>query len=257
MENENVKIFNVRGEYRMSEDDSFKTAKNFALESAEKNLDAEVKHFLHEKFPNLDDNDIFEISEKFLKKAEPRFIRENLPNNEMICYAELDAKINLIDLNKFMENFAVFKLEKKVEDLQNEVDRLSVKFQLLEENLLYIINYTDEIKIDSYNADAYYNRGCRFYEIENYEQAAEDLEKAIDLKPSNAGAYLDLGNIYYELGRYDEAIPVFEKYAQLTDVSCSEILEKCYEALKRKKEFDKFLEEYYPITWKIKIKKVL
>ena len=35
---ENVKIFEVRGEYRMSEEDNFKTARKFALESAEKNL---------------------------------------------------------------------------------------------------------------------------------------------------------------------------------------------------------------------------
>ena len=42
MDKENVKIFEVRGEFKMSEDDSFKTAKNIALESAEKNLDAKV-----------------------------------------------------------------------------------------------------------------------------------------------------------------------------------------------------------------------
>ena len=106
-------------------------------------------NFLREKFQNLDDSDVVEISAKFLKKNEPRFIRENLSGDEMICYAELEAEFNLTDLNKFMENFAVFKLEKKV-------DKLSVKFQLFTENLLNIINYTEEIKIDSYNADAYY-----------------------------------------------------------------------------------------------------
>ena len=75
MKNENSKIFYVRGEYRMTEDDNFKTAKNFALELAEKNLYAEVKKFLQENFNNLDDDDILDISAKFLKKNEPRFAR--------------------------------------------------------------------------------------------------------------------------------------------------------------------------------------
>ena len=121
---ENVKIFSVRGEYKMSEDDSFKTAKNIALESAEENLYTEVENYLRENFLNLDDIDIVDIEVKFLKKNEPRFIRENLHGDEMICYAELDAEINLTALNKFMENFAVFKLEKKVSALEKRVAEL-------------------------------------------------------------------------------------------------------------------------------------
>ena len=124
MVKENVKIFKVRGEYKMSEDDSFKTAKNIALESAEDNLYTEVENFLRENFPNLDDIDIVDIEVKFLKKNEPHFIRENLSGDEMICYAELDAEINLTNLNKFMENFAVFKLEKKVSALEKRVAEL-------------------------------------------------------------------------------------------------------------------------------------
>ena len=127
MVKENVKIFKVRGEYKMSEDDSFKTAKNIALESAEENLYTEVENYLRENFQNLDDIDIVDIEVKFLKKNEPRFIRENLHGDEMICYAELDAEINLIDLNKFMENFAVFKLEKKVIELENKNSKLEKK----------------------------------------------------------------------------------------------------------------------------------
>ena len=121
----------------MSEDDNFKTAKNFALESAEKNLDAEVKNFLRENFNNLDDDDVLDISAKFLKKNEPRFTRESLPNDEMICYADTEAQINLIDLDNFKKNFAVFKLEKKVEALQN--------------NLILLQNYLPEIVVRTEN----------------------------------------------------------------------------------------------------------
>ena len=66
MDGEDVKIFEVRGEYKMSEDDSFKTAKSIALESAEKSLDIEVANYLRENFPNLNDNNVSEISTKFL-----------------------------------------------------------------------------------------------------------------------------------------------------------------------------------------------
>ena len=108
----------------MSEDDSFKTAKNIALESAEENLDTEVENYLRENFQNLDDIDIVDIEVKFLQKNEPHFIRENLSGDEMICYAELNAEINLTNLNKFMENFAVFKLEKKISALEKRVAEL-------------------------------------------------------------------------------------------------------------------------------------
>ena len=132
MDGENVKIFNVRGEYRMSEDNSFKTAKNIALESAEGILDDEVTNYLRKNFPNLDDIDIVDIEVKFLQKSEPHFIRENLSSDEMICYAELNAEFNLTVLNKFMENFAVFKLEKKVLELENKNYKLENKVSELE-----------------------------------------------------------------------------------------------------------------------------
>ena len=135
---ENLKIFEVRGEYKMSEDDSFKSAKNIALELAEKNLDTEVTNFLLENFPNLNDNNVSEVSTKFLHKNEPRFIRENLHGDEMICYAELEAEFNLTILNKFMENFAVFKLEKKVSALEKKNSELEKRISELE-NILNLI----------------------------------------------------------------------------------------------------------------------
>ena len=156
MDEKNVKIFNVRGEYKMSEDDSFKTAKNIALELAEKNLDTEVKNFLRENFPNLNDNNVSEVSTKFLHKNEPRFIRENLSGYELICYAELDAEINLTDLNKFMENFAVFELEKKVLELEKRISEL--------ENILKPpIKNNSNVNISSKSAQELYQLGNNYY----------------------------------------------------------------------------------------------
>ena len=177
---ENVKIFKVRGEYRMSEDDSFKNAKNIALELAEINLNTEIKHFLRKNFNNLDENNISEISEKFLKKNELRFIRENLPNNEMICYAELDAEINLIDLSKFIENFAVFKLEKKVSELEKRISELENIFKN--------------------SAMEYYNHGIDSYHSRDYDQAISDFTQAINLNPNYVNAYTERGYVYRIIG---------------------------------------------------------
>ena len=149
MDVENIKIFKVHGEYKMSEDDSFKTAKNIALDLAEENLDTEVESFLRENFPNLDDIDIVDIEVKFLQKSEPRFIRENLHGDEMICYAELDAEINLTALNKFMENFAVFKLEKKVLELENKNSTLENKVSELEDKVSELTKILEKLEGNS------------------------------------------------------------------------------------------------------------
>ena len=208
MESKAVKIFRVRGEYRMSEDDNFKTAKNFALESAEKNLDAEVKNFLRENFNNLDDDDVLDISAKFLKKNEPRFTRESLPNDEMICYADTEAQINLIDLDNFKKNFAVFKLEKKVEALQNNLI-------LLQNYLPEIVVRTEKISLNPRDDLEYYKRGKIYFNLGNYEQAIWDYNQAIKLNPHVINYYYSRGVCYKKFGKNAEAEKDFAKAKEL------------------------------------------
>ena len=132
MADKNVKIFNSRGKYKISEDETFNFAKSIALESALKSIDDNVKNFLRDSFKNIDDDDIAKIYEKFLTKNEPRFIREYLSDGNMICCAEIQAEINLTDLNIFVLNLAIFKLEKKVDEQQKIIDR--------HQNIFVIIN---------------------------------------------------------------------------------------------------------------------
>lgn len=202
----------------MSEEDNFKTAKNISLDSAVKILDGEVKNFLRDNFKNLDDDDISEIIERFLNVDEPRFVRENLPDNEMICYAYIDAEINLDDLNNFMKNFDVFKLEKKVEDMQKIIDGLNNKFELYQEFLPEIIERTLAIKNNTNNAIAYFYRGLAYYNLKNYDQAIKDYSKAIELDSDYAWAYSNRGLVYYDLQNYEQAISDYDKALELNPI---------------------------------------
>ena len=208
MENKNAKVFYVRGEYRMTEDDNFKAAKNFALELAEKNLYAEVAKFLRENFQNLDDDDILDISAKFLKKNEPRFARESLPNDEMICYAELEAKINLDDLDNLKKNFVIFKLEKKVDALQNNLI-------LLQNYLPELISCTEKISAKPRDDWEYSKRGKIYFNLGNYEQAIWDYNQAIKLNPHVVNHYYSRGVCYKKLGKNEEAEKDFAKAKEL------------------------------------------
>ena len=212
---ENVKIFEVRGEYRMSEEDNFKTARKFALESAEKNLDAEVKSFLREKFPNLDENDISDISEKFLRKNEPNFIRENLPNDEMIYYAEIKAEINLTALDNFMENFEVFELKKKVSKLEKKNLELEKKVSELEKIVKELKNNLKTSKdnsrndvSESKNYPQYkekYEQAMKYYYSGDFSQAINLFCEVIQLNPRNKEACRYCGYAYRKIGRHDRA----------------------------------------------------
>jgi len=212
---ENVKIFNAKGEYTMSEDETFKTAKTIALDSALKNLDDDVKNFLHDSFKNLDDDDIAKIAEKFLTKNKPRFVRENLTNGDMICYAEIQTEINLIDLNNFVENFDVFKLEKKVDKMQKTIDELSNKFELFQKFLSQVIEAEINVKNNPKSSYAYCKRGLAYYNLQNYTQAIEDYTQAINLKPNYKVAYKLRGDAYKALGENEKAEADFAKAREL------------------------------------------
>ena len=210
-EDENVKRFKVRGEYKMSEDDNLKTAKSRALDSAEAALYDEVTNFLREKFNSLDDNDINDISAKFLKKNEPNFTRENLSDDEMIVYAELDAEINLTAFDNFEKNFEVLKLEKKVEKLQAafdnfgknsevlelekkveklqaDLDDLKDKYQRFMFNLNDIIDCTVGINLNN-NTLACKKRGDIFSGLKEYWLAIYDYKRVLGVQPSDSDTY--------------------------------------------------------------------
>jgi tetratricopeptide (TPR) repeat protein len=74
-------------------------------------------------------------------------------------------------------------------------------------------NYTDAIEefnrainLALNDAEAYYNRGLVHSKLDEQQQALEDYSRAIDLNPNYAEAYLNRGNIRYRLGDFEGAI---------------------------------------------------
>lgn len=60
-------------------------------------------------------------------------------------------------------------------------------------------------------AEEYFNLGNAFYELEDYERAAEYYEEALSLEPELAPASFNLARAYIESGDYDEAIRILEE----------------------------------------------
>lgn len=63
--------------------------------------------------------------------------------------------------------------------------------------------FTQAIKYDKNNHEAYYYRGCTKFNRGLYDAAILDFEKAIEVKPDYADAYFALGRIYFIKNDHD------------------------------------------------------
>jgi len=73
-----------------------------------------------------------------------------------------------------------------------------------------ITKLTRAIKRDPQNADAYFDRGCLYYQKQNYTAALADFTRVIELAPSDRSAYLNRGITYCNLHNYAAALADFE-----------------------------------------------
>lgn len=60
-------------------------------------------------------------------------------------------------------------------------------------------------------AEEYFNLGNAFYELEDYERAADYYQQALDLEPELAPASFNLARAYIESGDYAEAVAILEE----------------------------------------------
>jgi tetratricopeptide (TPR) repeat protein len=77
-----------------------------------------------------------------------------------------------------------------------------------------ITDFTEAIRLDTENKEAYINRGLAYYLKNDYDQAIEDYTKTIQLDPENMKAYSRRGLAYYFYNEYDKAIADFTKVIQ-------------------------------------------
>jgi len=64
-------------------------------------------------------------------------------------------------------------------------------------------HFDKAIRYDKNNPEAYYGRGCCKANMQRYQEAIVDFQKAIELKPDYANAYFNLGMMYFYINDYD------------------------------------------------------
>lgn len=66
--------------------------------------------------------------------------------------------------------------------------------------------YTEELKANTDNATALYNRGRAYEELGKGAMAAKDFEKIVKLDPQNINAYLSLAKLSYNQHEYSKVL---------------------------------------------------
>jgi len=78
-----------------------------------------------------------------------------------------------------------------------------------------IVYYSQSIKIDPNNADAYFIRGYAYYNKVDYDLAIADYTQALRINPNNSVTYNNRGAAYNNKGEYDLAIVDLDQSIQL------------------------------------------
>ncbi len=96
---------------------------------------------------------------------------------------------------------------------EEHLDRADT-YEKFGENKKALESCNKAIKVNPYNARAYYNRGFEYFSGE-HEKAIEDYSKAIELDPEHAEAYYHRGSCYSDLDEYEAAIEDYSKAIKL------------------------------------------
>ena len=125
---------------------------------------------------------------------------------------EPDLKLREQLLDNY-NNKSFDKLLKKISELKNKYPRSLFLLNLLgninNELGKYneaIINFENIIKLNKNFADAYYNLGVIFKNINQIKKSMDNFEKCIRINPKKFEAYNNLGNIYRDKQKTDLAI---------------------------------------------------
>jgi tetratricopeptide (TPR) repeat protein len=78
-----------------------------------------------------------------------------------------------------------------------------------------IEEYDKAIRLKPNNAGTYYDRGMAYHHLGQYQSAIEDYSKAIELDPKNAEVYNTRGYAFHSLGQYQRAIDNYDESIRL------------------------------------------
>jgi len=69
-----------------------------------------------------------------------------------------------------------------------------------------IVDFSEVIRLDPQNDDAYYFRALAYTKMQNYQKALLDIQQAIHLQKNKAIYYTERGTLYFELKNYEKAV---------------------------------------------------
>ncbi|MGK7940528.1 MAG: tetratricopeptide repeat protein [Crocosphaera sp.] len=78
-----------------------------------------------------------------------------------------------------------------------------------------IADFSEIIRINPQEVEAYYNRGIAYAKLQDYQGAIADFNQALILDPTIAEIYLERAKVYLQLGERDSAIADLNKAKQL------------------------------------------
>ena len=110
--------------------------------------------------------------------------------------------------------------------MSEELEQFKNKFSKLVEDEKYSeLLAISETKLEELNKTApddkeflayiYFAIGCAKYHLGKYQDAIEDLDKAIELDPKLKNAYYGRGDVKYALGNFQDAIEDYNKVIEL------------------------------------------
>jgi tetratricopeptide (TPR) repeat protein len=78
-----------------------------------------------------------------------------------------------------------------------------------------LADYNRAIELNPKLVEAYTNRGALYADLQQYEQALADYNRAIELNPQFVGAYAGRGLTYHDLQQYEAALADFNRAIEL------------------------------------------
>ena len=80
--------------------------------------------------------------------------------------------------------------------------------------------YNKALELDKTSVRAIVSKGRLYKRSTNYEGAAEEFQRAVQIDSSYAPAHRELGEAYFKLGKLEKAKAEYRKYLELSKNNC-------------------------------------
>ena len=181
------------------------------------NREEEEKRLLKQR--NTIDDDITKIKNKLNNKEFTKKAPENIVKGVELKLQEQEAAWNKISeqIKDFINTIEYLDKDKDIaSNITTEIDKKTLDATEIDNKFGDAPNNTldhtkKNIKINSSDAEFYYNQGLDKYKLKDYRGAINDFTQSIKINPKKAEAYNDRGSVKYNLEDYQGAIDDFNQ----------------------------------------------